>query len=381
MAGTRSEEVAARLVDGIYAAIRFPQTWPDVVRGIGDWLDADIGMMLSPSLPGVAPVPLVAYGLDLTPVLEKFPKHAGRAEFTVRALATGRVPGAFLIDELMSPAEQATSEYWKDLVAPLGVTSGIFCMLRTPDDSLKPVILNFYRKNGKGPYTADDVRDMEGMLPHLRRALGVALDSRASAVAPSDMTGVYEAISAAAFFFGADGKVIHRNASAESLLSERDGVDVRKGKFTLWDSGAQLDLDKALSRVIGEAWSQRYRAGAELLARRPSGAAPLVLIATPVGLDNPISALASPVRCVVFVLEEKLRATGLLTERLQRLYGLTAAEAEIAVGIASGLSLQELADTRGTKLDTVRTQVKFALSKTGARKQADLAALVNRLRF
>ncbi len=381
MAGTRSEEEATRIVDGIYAAIRFPQSWPEVVRSIGDWLDADIGMMLSPSMPGVTPVPLVAYGLDLTPILEKFPKHAGRAEFTFRAMATGRVPGAFLVDDLMPPSEQATNAYWQEMVAPLGVISGIFCMARTPNDNARPVIINFYRTAGKAPYAASDVRDMESLLPHLRRALGVALDSPPATMAPSDMTGVYEAISAAAFLFSPDGAVIHSNAAAGALLAEKDGVDIRNGKLVLWDGDAQFELDKALARVIGEAWSQKYRAGAELLARRPSGSAPLVLVATPVGLDNPISALASPVRCVVFMLEEKLRATGLLTERLQRLYGLTAAEAEIAVGVASGSSLQELAVARGTKHGTVRTQVKFALSKTGARKQADLASLVNRLRF
>ena len=71
----------------------------------------------------------------------------------------------------------------------------------------------------------------------------------------------------------------------------------------------------------------------------------------------------------------------LLAERLQRLYGFTASEAHVAIGVASSASLEELAVERGTKIGTIRTQVKSALAKTGARKQAELATLVNRLRI
>ena len=76
-------------------------------------------------------------------------------------------------------------------------------------------------------------------------------------------------------------------------------------------------------------------------------------------------------RCVVFVLEEKLRADSMLAERLQRLYGFTASEAHVAIGVASSASLEELAVERVTKIGTIRTQVKSALAKTGARKQAE----------
>jgi DNA-binding CsgD family transcriptional regulator len=381
MAANRSIETRARIVDAIYRAIRLPQAWPDVVRSLGDWLDADIGMMLSPTLPGANAVPLVVYGLDMAPVLEKFPNHAGRTEFTNRALATGRAPGAFLLDELMPVTEQPTNAFWRDIIEPLGIQSGIFTMVRTPNDNLKPVLINFYRRAGKAPYREADVADMTAMIPHLRRALGVILDAPPASGPFSEMSDVYAPIGAAAFFIGPDGRVLHQNHAGDTLLAARDGLDLCGGRLALWDKDAQRELDAALVRVIGDAWSAKLRMGAELLARRPSGDAPLVLIATPVGAENPISAWAAPVRCVIFAREEELRANAMLTERLQRLYGLTTAEAEIAVGVASGASSGRLAAARGTKAETVRTQIKSAMSKMGARKQTELAALVNRLTF
>ena len=85
-----SETPPAALLDRIYASIRAPQEWQEILPAIGAHLGADIGLMLSPSVPGVVAVPLFAFGLDMTAIADVYPKYAGRAEFTTRALATGR---------------------------------------------------------------------------------------------------------------------------------------------------------------------------------------------------------------------------------------------------------------------------------------------------
>ncbi|MFM2356158.1 MAG: hypothetical protein RLZZ528_1894 [Pseudomonadota bacterium] len=59
---------------------------------------------------------------------------------------------------------------------------------------------------------------------------------------------------------------------------------------------------------------------------------------------------------------------------------MTQAEAEIAVAISDGQSLNEIAATRSVSIHTVRNQVKSALGKSGARRQADLVRLVALLR-
>ena len=180
---------------------------------------------------------------------------------------------------------------------------------------------------------------------------------------------------------GADGASAHNNHAAELMLKARDGVALARRRLVLSDAGAQQQLDEVLARIVGGAWSGKYRVGAEILAKRPSGGAAMVIVVTPLGVENPIAALATPVRCAVFVLEEKLRANGVLPDRLRRLYGLTPAETDIVIALAGGQSVAQTAKARGTVADTVRSQVKSALAKTGARRQADLVALVNRLRF
>jgi len=65
-------------------------------------------------------------------------------------------------------------------------------------------------------------------------------------------------------------------------------------------------------------------------------------------------------------------------QSLRRRFGLTSSEAEVALGLGTGLTLREIADHRGTSLHTVRDQLKAALSKTGTRRQVELVRIVER---
>src|SRR5262249_50750154 len=149
---TAAEAAPSELLDRIYASIRAPQDWPDLFRAIGEAFEADMGLMLAPSLPGAMAVPLFAFGFGMTLISEVYPKYAGRAELPRRAMASGRAPGAFLVDEVMPPAEQSTNPFWQELAIPLRISSGIFTMVRTPEDNNRAVIMNFYRLGERAKY-------------------------------------------------------------------------------------------------------------------------------------------------------------------------------------------------------------------------------------
>jgi DNA-binding CsgD family transcriptional regulator len=61
-------------------------------------------------------------------------------------------------------------------------------------------------------------------------------------------------------------------------------------------------------------------------------------------------------------------------------FGLTVAEAKIAAKVASGMGLDGAAASLGISRETARTQLKAVFAKTNTRRQAELAALVARLR-
>jgi DNA-binding CsgD family transcriptional regulator len=58
-------------------------------------------------------------------------------------------------------------------------------------------------------------------------------------------------------------------------------------------------------------------------------------------------------------------------------FGLTPAEARVAVAAAEGLSDKQVARQNGTSLATVRTQLQKVYAKTGAARRADLVQLLS----
>lgn len=67
------------------------------------------------------------------------------------------------------------------------------------------------------------------------------------------------------------------------------------------------------------------------------------------------------------------------TVALQRIFGLTAAEARLAQLIAHGDTPAEIAEANGLALATVRSQLTSVFAKTQTRRQAELVALVTQL--
>lgn len=64
---------------------------------------------------------------------------------------------------------------------------------------------------------------------------------------------------------------------------------------------------------------------------------------------------------------------------LKAIYGLTLAECEIALRLASGRSVDQIASERTSTVGTVRGQVKSLLMKMGLSKQIELPAIIAQL--
>jgi DNA-binding CsgD family transcriptional regulator len=68
-------------------------------------------------------------------------------------------------------------------------------------------------------------------------------------------------------------------------------------------------------------------------------------------------------------------------EILRGLFGLSPAEARVARGIATRQTIDVIADRCGVSRETVRSQLKTVLAKTGTKRQVDLAVLLAGLRL
>ena len=64
-------------------------------------------------------------------------------------------------------------------------------------------------------------------------------------------------------------------------------------------------------------------------------------------------------------------------ELVRSLFDLTPAGARVARSLAAGGTVEEIASSGGVSRNTIRTQVRGVLEKTGCRRQAEVVALLS----
>ncbi len=166
------------------------------------------------------------------------------------------------------------------------------------------------------------------------------------------------------------GKVLHANKNAEKILSARDGVFLQAGELRIADRGGMGQLSRSMKGLVAEDGSPP--ALPLLRISRPSDREPYTL-----SLVKAAGTGASTgMDCIVAYLTDPSDLPDRAEGRLSQVYGLTASEAAIAMGLARGQTVEELATARKTSVNTVRHQTKQVMAKLGVKRQADVIRAV-----
>jgi DNA-binding CsgD family transcriptional regulator/PAS domain-containing protein len=162
-----------------------------------------------------------------------------------------------------------------------------------------------------------------------------------------------------------DGSVVFANRSARAILDEADGLGIEQGALRASDAATR----RQLRQVIGESTSTR---GGALTVPR-AARRPLNVLVSPLG---PQARGERPPAAKVLFISDPERGIATGEENLQRLYGLTPAEARLTGQLLQGRSLDEAASELAITPHTARSYLKSVFSKTGARRQSDLVRLL-----
>jgi DNA-binding CsgD family transcriptional regulator len=165
-----------------------------------------------------------------------------------------------------------------------------------------------------------------------------------------------------------EGRVEYRNRVATALLASGEGgLALTRGVLT------------ATARPMREALAEAIRLACVDL--QPSG---LCLPQPGISPDRWLRLVVTPIwfgsggRAGVWVLNTA--SAGLPSEELLgALFGLSRAEARLALGLLMGRSTAECARAAGVGVATIRSQLHSIFIKTGVRRQAQLVALLARV--
>jgi DNA-binding CsgD family transcriptional regulator len=167
---------------------------------------------------------------------------------------------------------------------------------------------------------------------------------------------------------GRRGQLLAANRLFEDLMP---AVARERGeRLAFTDSAADALFAEALAPVIpSDAADAVCSIPIRARAERPP------MIAHLVPLDAAARDVLAGASGILILTPLTLRAPP-TAEVLQVLFDLTPAEARVARGIGEGRTVDAIAETFGLSRETVRSQLKAVLGKTGLGRQADLVAML-----
>ncbi len=305
--------------------------------------------------------------------------------WTTRAArhAAGPEARVYTSGHLVPEEEFLRSEFWNDFGRRYGLRYVLGTVVPLGAAGVMPVGL--HRPPGAPPFATAEKRLLQAVLPHLRRA--VQLRHRlaaAEAFAPGSEPGLaaLDGLSTGIVVLDAELGVTLANFAAEALAKRGAGFRFAPGRSaagrrTGFEPLRREERGALLALVAGSAI--RGEAGGAMRLSAGAGRPPVAVLVTPLParLAGQSLTLAGrvPGRALV-MLRELGEAAAPRIGVLRDLFGLTAAEAEVARALAGGATKYSVALARGIAETTVRTQVRAVLNKTGTANLRDLERLL-----
>lgn len=349
-------EAFADVVARLYEASALPEAWPAAIASLAGLAGCAGGLIFTHSSHGTNWVSCDA----VRPLVERFIAE-GWMERNDRMVGLASHAGSGFVGDHDVFSDEVIDQMpvYRDFLRPNGFGWGAATHVRsaTGDD----IVISLERRYERGPVSPREIALLDAVRPHLARASVIASKLRLQRAQAS--LDSFEKVGAPAALIAAGGSVAATNPGFETLRSQF--VARAYGRIALRDSRANALLQAALSDLAQD------RAGdSRSIPVPPMRDAPAFIVHI-----APIRRQARDIfagsDAILFVTTAD-RTLQLETSLLCELYDLTRAEAHVTARLLEGLSVEQIAAQHGVSRETVRSQLKKVLAKTGCRSQGGL---------
>ncbi len=289
-------------------------------------------------------------------------------------LRTPLLPGLIITDyDIMDEAELDHDPFYAEFLSSYGMR--YFAGAPLKHNSRELVSFSVQRTAGQGHMQNGELKAIKTLVPHLQRAAGIWDRLTAMQKTVGDLSEAMDRLADGIVLMDASGNLRHANLAANRIFSDADGLSFDGGTVR----AAMPDDHVNLHRLIAEVSSPdrlETHGPVEFAIKRPSGLPAYVVMAMPfVRRDREVCGGAT----VLLLIRDPANAPGPAQETLVQAFGLTPAEALLALALARGATPSAYASLAGVKVSTVRSQLSAILRKLRIERQTDLVRVVARL--
>ena len=223
-----------------------------------------------------------------------------------------------------------------------------------------------------GGWGAQELALLRGLLPHLRQFVRVRQALAGAEALGMTVTELLEATQLGVLHLDRRGQIVAANDRARALLRRGDGLTDRDGVLQAQAPAdrprlAQL-VSSALPAAAGSAVSGSMR------VHRPAGLRPFLVHVKPV-VGPQLDLVFQRVAALVLIVEPG-HPPRLNPTLVAAVLGLTPAESQVAVALAQGQSVREIAAATGRKASSVYWHLRRIYTKHHIAGQVELVRLV-----
>ena len=274
--------------------------------------------------------------------------------------------------DILDPAEFRESRFYREWAEPQGLID--FLSAPIEKQGQWAAMFGVFRHRDQGMVDDAMRHRMHLLVPHVRRAVLIGKVIEAGTNKAASFSATLDGLAAGLFLVDAQGRVVHANAAADTLLDEAAAVIMREGRFMALDRGAGAALTEALTAASAGDASLGLR-GISVPIEGRDGAHYVAHVLPLTSGARRSTGAHFAATAAVFVHRATLH-TPAAPELIAKTFGLTLSELRVMLTIAKVSGVADTAAALGIGEATVKTHLQRVFAKTGTSRQADLVRLM-----
>ena len=277
----------------------------------------------------------------------------------------------FPLTDIFTEQEQRTSPTYNEGLPTVSARNGLNVRLGLDGPDGLHVIWALADPDDPLGWGSAQIALIQQLLPHIRQFVRVRQALAAAEALRPSLTHLLDNAMIGVLYLDRRGTIVEANARGRCILRHGDGLVDRGGVLH-----ARFPTDNAkLQRLLGRAlpqWGRAAVSGSMTMGLAP-GRPPLTLHINPVSLRADFG--AQRVAALVLLVNPE-QPPHIDPVQVAALLGLTRAESQVAVALARGHSVRDIAVTTYRTQAAVRWHVRRVYAKLGISRQADLVRMV-----
>ncbi|WP_062267013.1 helix-turn-helix transcriptional regulator [Endozoicomonas arenosclerae] len=276
------------------------------------------------------------------------------------------------LDEFIPEGERKNSDYVQQFLAPMNVHHILGTDINTRDGA--KYSLRISRSSESDPFTQKDKEVISLFVPHLQHAIDINHQINRVETERDLYAGAVDQLAVGTIILDEEGKVLQTNHVAQDLLQENDGLKLSGHSLQVGTSRDTRKLRELIKQALSAQLNNTPSVVEALRIQRPSGKSDLGIVVRSV----PTNQWAEGKHCpsVVIFVSDPDRQSQAPQEIVKALFDLTPAEAQLAMLLANGLTLDETSEQLCISRNTARAHLRSIFSKTGVTRQTMLVRLI-----